>query len=293
MKEIEAFDIGDPNEKPRKSKSVKTRSGRGDRGRPRHKGPRKGDPDSSSSESEGPSPEDDTSDMESVLSLPYGIRKKGPRHPGLQELKPTDPQFNGLLSYRFYRLFNRAHNRTGHETGKIKDHIKRLELTIRDMAFDGSDLVLILDFLNRFTDECTTLEMSEAQAFITVQYFLKGDAAALFRSSKATSRSTDGISCWPEAVHFLLRTYATPSVLREAVIHDRTLHQGPNESDTVFGTRVSKACNRIGNVVSVADTMTKFIYGLSELTRTATARYLEEHPRSEMTYERLVHFAQD
>lgn len=164
---------------------------------------------------------------------------------------------------------------------------------MKDLAFDVSGPVVVLEFLNSLTDECDTLEMSEAQAFIAVQYFLKGDAYALFRSSKAISRSTDEISCWPEAIQFLLKTYATPSVLREAMIHARKLSQGAKEPETAFGTRVSKAYNRIDNVIPVSEKMTMFFYGLSELTCTANARYPQEHPVPDMTYERLVHFVQD
>lgn len=41
-----------------------------------------------------------------------------------------------------------------------------------------------------------------------------------------------------DSPNFLLRTRATPNVLREASIHASTLHQGSNESETVLGTRV-------------------------------------------------------
>lgn len=83
------------------------------------------------------------------------------------------PQFNELLSYRFYRLRNRDQARHGRDTGKIKDHIKLLELAMRDLAFDGADPVFILDFLNWFTKKCDTLKISEVHALIAIQYLLK------------------------------------------------------------------------------------------------------------------------
>lgn len=136
--EIEEFDIINPNEKARKSKSYRRRSGRGERGRTRRKGKSRNDPDDSSSDETTPS-RGDQSDVESLLSLHDGIRRNGTRHPGLRELKPKDPQFNELVSYRFYRLRNHDQSRNGRETGKIKDHINRLELTMRDLTFDGTD----------------------------------------------------------------------------------------------------------------------------------------------------------
>lgn len=79
--------------------------------------------------------------------------------------------------------------------------IKGLELLMRDSSFSGEDPTLFLDFLSRFVDEAGTLEMSEAQKFIPFPYFLKGQAAAQFRSAKTvSSRSDRGTSNWTRAI---------------------------------------------------------------------------------------------
>ena len=57
-------------------------------------------------------------------------RRKGPKQKGLKELRRTNLLFRSLLSYRTYRSGDLSDQRTPRGTSKIKDHIKRLELTM-------------------------------------------------------------------------------------------------------------------------------------------------------------------
>ena len=95
---------------------------------------------------------------------------KGPRHEGLKGLRTSNPLYRKLVSYRHYRLKFTDQERTGRETSKVKDHVRRLELTLKDEAFDGSDPIRVLFFLNAFVTEADVMEMTEAQAFIALPY---------------------------------------------------------------------------------------------------------------------------
>ena len=234
-----------------------------------------------------------SSDADAVIAVPFSLRRKGPRYPGLKEIKPNDPRFDRLMSYRYYRLHLTAHSRSGRDTGKARDHIKRMQLTIKH-PFDGSDPVRIFEFLTRFVLEADTLQMTEAQAFLALPYFLNGTAETQFRAAQNASYATaGGVTNWSTAVQYLLRTYATPNALREAVADLRSLRQNAGESELDFSMRLNKALYRCGNVFPPDEQMTLFIDGLSPVIRTLVARFRESHPRRELSYERIVQFARD
>lgn len=69
---------------------------------------------------------------------------------------------------------------------------------MKDASLDGEDLILILLFQHHFADEDDTLNMSEAQGFVALPYFLHGTAAAQFRSVKRL----EGVTAWSEAVQY-------------------------------------------------------------------------------------------
>ncbi len=51
--------------------------------------------------------------------------------------------------------------------------------------------------------------MSEAQAYLALPHFLRGFALNQFESMWDMSTSENGgVTCWPEAVQYLLRSYA-------------------------------------------------------------------------------------
>ena len=221
-------------------------------------------------------------------------RAKGPKHDRMKELKPNNPLFDRLLSYRYYRLNRTTHSRSAKETGKVRDHIKRLELTMQRHRFSGEDPILVLDFLNKMVDEANTLGMSEAQAYLSLPYFLSGSAESQFRAVRTASTSSHGgISCWPEAVQYLLRTYATPAAIRDAIQNLRETRQKPGETETAFSVRLNEACFRCGNVYPEWEKMTLFIDGLDPAIRSVVARHREQTSRKELSFEQLVHFAQD
>lgn len=71
----------------------------------------------------------------------------GIHHEGLITIKYNNPLYDRLLNYRTYRLRITTRKRTGKETTKIKDHVKRLELTIKYHKFYVSYPIEVLNFL--------------------------------------------------------------------------------------------------------------------------------------------------
>ena len=225
-------------------------------------------------------------------SNPFFEREKGPKYPGLASLHTSDPLFDRHMSYRFYRLNDTTQTRTSSETGKVRRFIKDLEITLSEQKFTGADPILVFDFLVRFIEEMDTLGINEGQAFIILPYFLKGSAQRQYRASRNGSRS-GGVSSWPEAIQYFIRTYATPTTLREAVDNLRNLRQERNETETEFSIRINEAAHRCGNVHAENEKMTFFVNGLLPEIQPRVIRFREEQPRYDLTFERLVQTARD
>lgn len=98
---------------------------------------------------------------------------------------------------------------------------------MKDVSFDVSYTLLmhvfILASIFMLADEFDTSGIYEARDAVAIHYFVEGNAPPIFRRSKASTRSTDEISCLKEAIKFLQSAYETPSVLREALIHAPTI----------------------------------------------------------------------
>lgn len=74
-------------------------------------------------------------------------------------------------------------------------HIKKLNITMENLTFDGTDPTHILDSVARFLDEADMLNMFEAQSFIYLQTLLVAQVDAQFRSILSGSSRHGGISC--------------------------------------------------------------------------------------------------
>ena len=233
---------------------------------------------------------DDDQDINS--RIPFFKREKGPRYKHLVTIKPSDPLFDRLMSYRYYRLMQRSHRRDADMMLDTQKRMNALSVSLSDVKFDGKDPALVFDFLTRFTESADLNRMSEAQAFIALPKYLSGIAEQQFRATRYGARS-GGVSSWPEAVQYFLSTYATPSVIREAVNEVRNIRQHPNEDELQYSCRLNNAVYRCGNVFEEHDKMTFFINGLLPEIQPAVARRREEIPRRSLRYDHLVQYARD
>lgn len=103
-------------------------------------------------------------------------RTKSGRPPGLKPLKPAKPLYMEFLSYRYYWLEEFSLEMTLRDTSKVKDCVKRMQLSMRNQCFTGDDPILVLNFLARFVAEADVLGMSDAQAYLVLPYILRGVA---------------------------------------------------------------------------------------------------------------------
>lgn len=75
---------------------------------------------------------------------------KGPTHPGLRELEPSDPCFTEVLSYRRYRLLRRNVQPGLEVCRNIGVWTRRLEYVMGKHTFNGTKPVACLRFLSVF-----------------------------------------------------------------------------------------------------------------------------------------------
>ena len=228
-----------------------------------------------------------------------GTRQMGKRHEGLRVLRPTNSLFDRVMNYRFYRLAKRHKRRTGRETRKVRDHIRAIQTGAPELRFDGKDPVAILGFLYAFVAECETNYMKESQALVAVKYFLHGQVRTQFDAARKIRSKDGGVAYWPEAVQYLLRTYATNDALSSALLDLRDTRQKPQESETDYSARLLDAEYRCGNVHDAEERMTLFIDGLNPGIRSLVARHREaerrynRRKRDKLTYLDLVQYAQN
>lgn len=258
------------------------------------------DDDSSTESSEDDSSEDYSSSSDEGDSRRTRKKKsgnslsrlrKGPTCRGLKRLTCTNPLYRKLTDYRYYRLRIRKTKRSGRETGKVKDHIRRLRVGLDELTFDGKDPILIFEFLSRFVVEANTLRISEAQAFVALPHFLRKLALEQYRAvSGSLNADEGGVTSWPEAVQYLLRSYATSNAIRGAILDLRDVTQKDRETEVEYSSRLNNAAIRCGNVHSMDDKMTLYVDGLDKTIKSLVARHRERHPR--IRFLELIQFAQ-
>ena len=269
-------------------KSRASRRGR----RQRDDDPSSSSPSSSSSDESSESEDDSLRRRRrrSPVSGAKRFRERGTRYEDLAPLKATNPLYAELLNYRHYRL-KRTSRRRSKDTAKARHQVKNMGLTLLPHRFTGENPIMVLDFLRRFVSEAEQLAMSEEQAYIALPFFLKGAAKSHFESvMDTTSEGEGGVTCWPEAVQFLLRSFATANNIRAAVLALRDVRQYPQEDEQTYSGRLAKAEVRRGNIHTQDEKKTLFIDGLLPATKAIISRHRETH--DDETYLELLQHAQ-
>ena len=97
------------------------------------------------------------------------------------------------------------------------------------------------------------------------------------------------VSVWPEAVQWLLRSFATDEAIRQAVLAMREVQQRLSEDEMEFYIRLTDASNRCGNVYSMETQMTMFIEGLDASIQPMVSQYRQDN--RDVSFLRLINYA--
>lgn len=77
----------------------------------------------------------------------------------------------------------------------------------------------------------------------------------------------------PQAIKYLLRTYETPTVMREAFESIRSIFRRDEELEESYRKRFKDDINRSGKVYEEDEKMTLYVESLSKIIQTIVARH--------------------
>ena len=199
-------------------------------------------------------------------------RNLGPTEPHLQEAKPLNDSFKKVLSYRLYRLANLDPGFDYDLAADVNERVKRIKNTLHCEMFTGKNSLAILQFLKNFSTACDETGTSEGVALHLFRHFLLPPARDMFMAYyqvglEGSQPGRDSISSYPEAVQWLLLTYAQEGRLSERYRQLLSARQQDGETETEFGTRLRLETLELGDVFTEANLITTFIEGLQDHAR--------------------------
>lgn len=161
-----------------------------------------------------------------VIDSNWQFEKRGPKLPGLKEIKPSNSLYTRVLSFCFYRLSRITHKPTSRETAEIRVLITQPEISLRRHHCKGEDSIRILDFLVAIPCVANIQEMSEATAFVTVLSFLSELALSQCDGMVGMMLWKKGeITSLPEAMQYLLANYVQSKNITKVVPDVRDTRQ--------------------------------------------------------------------
>lgn len=108
-----------------------------------------GDSESDNSDEEYLTDDPQAARIERQQKLPFFGRKKGPPDERLAVIKPSDPGFDRLRNYHYYRLLKTSHVRLAEECKKLRKKVKTFKSRSENTKFSGEDPSLVLGLLTR------------------------------------------------------------------------------------------------------------------------------------------------
>lgn len=114
------------------------------------------------------------------MFIPVHQLLHSPRHEGFETIKPNEPPYDRLMSYRSYRLVDEKQQLRTSSMSPVHKHLKELKLFMDTQKFTSKYPILILDCLTRYVEQTDKLAIYKEQAYVTLPQFLKTPAGAQF-----------------------------------------------------------------------------------------------------------------
>ena len=199
----------------------------------------------------------------STTGVPFSTIQLGPHQYGLEDIRPADPDFTAVVSYRRYRL-QKTDSDTGPAVSRyVGDFVKLFNPTLSSRKFDGSVPIVVLDFLSSFKRICDEHGVSEGLAILILPHFLFGDARSLIEENfEVSGIAIGGYRTWPEAVQLLLMNYAKDKYIKDALRLFNECTMRDDEDEATFGRRLQKYARLCGGVIDSQKLVTRFCDGL-------------------------------
>jgi len=187
-------------------------------------------------------------------------------------LECPDDCFSVVLDYHSYRLRTRGRSYGALQARKMGRTAKNMKFFFGGISlFDSTQPLLVLSWLRKFVKACDDKDMSEGMALYLFPSFLSGDAEMCLTRNLPESRtgtSRGMLSTFPEAVKWLLSTYAEPHALGLAQDQFSRAKLAENEGVDAFATRLRTLAELCGNTHSEGTMKQQLIQGLPVYLRT-------------------------
>jgi hypothetical protein len=214
---------------------------------------------------EDASPEEISSSDEEGPAHPTTARGRslGRRVHGLVELESRLPEYQGLVSYRAYRLKDTEQLIDEEDTGRVNGYLKRVKHHF-SYTFAGDPPLKVLDFLSTLKEALDLNHVSEGVAALILPYLLAGEAKEGVQAM--WKENSPKVPKYPAAVAWLLESYATDSAMDAAADQFLTAKQRPGEGEDTFATRLRKYAADAGNVFKEDALVSRYLAGLHPYT---------------------------
>ncbi|GAB0491624.1 hypothetical protein MMPV_002878 [Pyropia vietnamensis] len=184
----------------------------------------------------------------------------------------SDDRFAAVLSYETYRLRNKKAKYGSAEARKMGRKTRDMKHSFAGYPpFSGKEPLRIFAWLRKFVKACNDNDVTEGMALYAAPHFMTGDAEVRYTRVLPDSAGTASgakVDSYPEAVNWLLLTYAEPHTLALAQDTFSRAIKEPDEPVEAFASRLRALSELCGNIHSEGTMKQQLIQGLPEYVRT-------------------------
>jgi hypothetical protein len=184
-------------------------------------------------------------------------------------------RFSDVLAVSSYRLADTNERLPFDQSMSLTQVANQIRPRMEGYFFSGETPLKVLPFLRHLTRIANQSRLSEATLLWIMEDFLQSPAREAFR---AQAHQT-----WPEAVHWLLLTFASESSLEQAVRSLNLANQAQVENAKQFGLRLQLESSTLGSLISLSETKSLFSQGLNEPVRSLFAAHQPPHELDDTT----------
>jgi hypothetical protein len=185
-------------------------------------------------------------------------------NPSRDELDPNPspkisvlyPRLAEVLNVERYRLRNRLTIMTERESSTLTTHSNQLRPRMEGAYFSGDPPLSVIKYLSQFSRFSIQSQLSEAVVFRNMEDLLLARAKETFR--------LQGLRSYPEAVHWLLSSYASESSLEVSLRNLTLSQQTSTETVRSFSLRLQLEVGQVGDLISPAELKTIFTNWLKD-----------------------------
>lgn len=200
----------------------------------------------------------------------------------------ADDRFAAVLDYRTYRLADRRSRYKPSDARRVGKMAQAMAHSFGGHPrFSGKEPLAVFTFLRKFVAACNATGVHEGMAVYLLPHFLSGDAEQRYSAvmpGSITDPDGQAVTAFPEAVNWLLGTYAEPHTLANAQARFSQAMLERNESVESFAGRLRGLAVQCGNIYKEGTLRQHFIQGLPAYIRPDA--YVYNTPKR--TYQQLV-----